>query len=91
MDAKSNSGWTALMWATINSHLEVAKLLVENGADITAKDNQGTSVCDYARMHESSGIADFFDSLKNTDRTINTGKKALERLRRDIAEKRVKR
>ena len=32
------NGWTPLLWATINSHVEIAQLLVEKGANIQATD-----------------------------------------------------
>ena len=31
-------GWTVLHWASYNNHLDVIKLLITNGADITAVD-----------------------------------------------------
>ena len=29
-----------LLWASENGHLEIVKLLIENGADVSAKDNE---------------------------------------------------
>ena len=40
----TQDGMTAVMYASQNGHLEFAKWLAENGADIHAKDNV-SSVC----------------------------------------------
>ncbi len=41
IDHQDNLGYTALMYASINGHVEIAKLLLENGADPTIKNNDG--------------------------------------------------
>lgn len=41
--AGSSSGWTALMIATVEGHTEVARMLIELGADVSARDNRGWS------------------------------------------------
>ncbi len=38
----TQGGETALMWASMNGHLEVAKLLIESGADVNIQN--GVSV-----------------------------------------------
>jgi hypothetical protein len=35
------SGWTPLHWATYNGHIEIARLLLQNEADVNAKDKDG--------------------------------------------------
>ena len=37
----SQSGYTALIWASLNGHLEVVKALVAAKADVNAKNNVG--------------------------------------------------
>jgi cytohesin len=41
-------GYTALHWATFNNRLEFAKTLIKNGADIGAKDKNGTTCLQHA-------------------------------------------
>ena len=41
VNAKTNDGWTALMYASYKKPIDVAKLLIENGADVNAKTNDG--------------------------------------------------
>ena len=41
INARSYHGYTALMWASEYGNLEAAKLLIENGADVNAKDKYG--------------------------------------------------
>ena len=41
MNAKTDGKWTPLHFATWNGRLEIIKLLVENGADINAKNGKG--------------------------------------------------
>jgi ankyrin repeat protein len=41
VDVLDNDGWTPLHWAACNGHLEVAKLLVANGAAVGAQAYSG--------------------------------------------------
>eukprot|EP01104_Vermistella_antarctica_P010095 TRINITY_DN2665_c0_g2_i1.p2 TRINITY_DN2665_c0_g2~~TRINITY_DN2665_c0_g2_i1.p2 ORF type:complete len:129 (+),score=36.27 TRINITY_DN2665_c0_g2_i1:26-388(+) len=43
VDARSDSGWTALMWAANSGHAEAVALLLELGADVNATKNDGGS------------------------------------------------
>ncbi len=47
-DAKNESGWTALHFATCYGHLKLAKFLIKKGIDPTIKDSQGHSAQDIA-------------------------------------------
>lgn len=38
VNAKDNTGWSALMWAALKGHTETAKVLLQNGADVNARD-----------------------------------------------------
>lgn len=41
MDLKDENGWTALMYASKKGHTVVVKELLENGADVNAKNKTG--------------------------------------------------
>ncbi len=41
LNYRNNSGYTAVMRACICQHIDVAKVLIENGADISIEDNFG--------------------------------------------------
>ena len=47
---------TPLMWVIFDYNTELAKLLIESGADINAKDKDGNTALDYARYRDNSEI-----------------------------------
>lgn len=49
INEKDSHGWTPLMIATYNGFYDVAMLLIENGSDIYAKNNNGTNLLMYAK------------------------------------------
>ncbi len=49
MEAKDNGGFTPLMVASYEGHLDIARLLIERGADMEAKDYDGKTALDWAR------------------------------------------
>ena len=58
---KRKSGFTPLMTATCYGRIDVAKLLIENGADINATDSKGISVTDFARKMNKKSILKLLD------------------------------
>ncbi len=48
VNAKDNSGWTPLHWATSKVHNKTAKLLIKEGADVNALNKDGLAPLDYA-------------------------------------------
>lgn len=48
VDAKDNSGNTALIYAAVNGHIETVKILVEKGADVNAEDKDGLTALFWA-------------------------------------------
>ena len=58
LDVRNIYGQTPLMLACINGHLQIAKLLLENGASVGITDNFGYSALDYAKnnRHESISV-----------------------------------
>ncbi len=55
VETREGSGVTALMYAALNGHGEVAGLLIDKGAQVNAQDNLGRRALDYATVHPESG------------------------------------
>ncbi len=53
-----------LIKASFRGSLEVVKFLVENGADVNAKDDKGKTVLDIAREKEYTTIVKYLESFK---------------------------
>ena len=49
INAKDKHGWSPLIIAVYNGNIEMAKYLVDNGADIHVKNNNGTNLLMYAK------------------------------------------
>ena len=49
IDTKNNNGWTGLIIACFNSHVELAVYLISKGANVNAVNGKGTSVFMYAK------------------------------------------
>ena len=83
---------TALHVAAYNGRADIAKLLIENGADINAKNTSEETPCDWAlaRQRDIAGIVAFWrmplNSRKPTPRTSPTKARTKAR-RRSAAEK----
>ena len=54
-----SDGKTALMFASKNGHLEIAKLLIENGAYLNAADRSGQTATSYALRNDKLETAIF--------------------------------
>ncbi|KFY30276.1 hypothetical protein V494_08201 [Pseudogymnoascus sp. VKM F-4513 (FW-928)] len=48
LESKESHGWTPVLWATINGHEALAKLLLEKGADSEPKVNSGRTLLSWA-------------------------------------------
>lgn len=55
-ETKRKSGFTALMAAACYGRIEIAKLLIQNGANQTAKDSKGFSAVDFSRKMNKKSV-----------------------------------
>ncbi len=56
IEARNGYDRTALMWACERDHTDVARLLLEKGADVNAKDEDGNTAFDYDNSGTLQGI-----------------------------------
>lgn len=50
----NQQGYTALIWAAINGHTDIVKLLLYRGANVNAKDNFGQTALYFAEINQHS-------------------------------------
>ncbi len=60
------SGFTALMAAACYGRVEIAKILLDNGADKDIQDNKGFTAVDFARKMNKKSILALFDYNENS-------------------------
>jgi len=65
------SGFTALMGAACYGRVEIAKILLDNGANQDTRDSKGFSAVDFARKTNKKSILALFDYDENAPK--NTG------------------
>jgi len=58
INAKVDDGRTALMFASLNGHIEVARVLITNGVDVNAKVGGKFTASDLAIVNGHTGIRD---------------------------------
>ena len=63
VNAASDGGYTALHAAAENGHMEIARILVESGANKTAKLELGHTPIDLARLAGKDEILNYFRSI----------------------------
>ncbi|XP_022111472.1 serine/threonine-protein phosphatase 6 regulatory ankyrin repeat subunit B-like isoform X2 [Acanthaster planci] len=69
-DVKNTKGHTALHLAIIKKHYECAKVLVDNGADVNAQDDEGNTCLHLVMMKVLTSIEAMLDAaLKDKDET----------------------
>lgn len=56
INIKNNDGWTILMIASRNEHINVVQLLLDNGADVNIKNNHGVTALMYASLNVNKDI-----------------------------------
>jgi ankyrin repeat protein len=65
------SGFTALMAAACYGRVEIAKILLENGADQNVRDSKGFSAIDFARKMNKKSILSLLDYDENAPKNTN--------------------
>jgi ankyrin repeat protein len=84
---KYNSGYTALMSAAMNGLTDVAKVLLDKGADVNIKDNYGGTALEYAALY---GYADIVKLLlekgANVNEKYSDGETILDKVNKLIGE-----
>ena len=68
MNAKDNDGWTPLHLSADEGHLEGARLLIDNGADLNVRNNR-----DLTPLDLDSRLGDIIDNQRNVRRRIGGG------------------
>lgn len=56
LDAKDEDGYTALHWACMRAHWDIAKYLIENGADLNVVGGDGGTQINWAVHHDNVDI-----------------------------------
>lgn len=73
INKSTDKGKTALMYACENGqNFSVIKMLIDNGADLTAKDATGKNIRDYLSANPSLSTSDIALAWKSAEETINT-------------------
>ena len=55
-DAKDANGGPALLWAVAGGKAEIVELLIAHGADVNARDGDGTGALDLARKRDKPAL-----------------------------------
>ena len=58
LNKKDDEGWTALTWAALKGHEPIVQLLLENGADIEARNSSGDTALIWAAQRGNSAIVE---------------------------------
>jgi ankyrin repeat protein len=56
VNARGNTGWTALMIAVDLSHMDTARALLQKGADVNARDKDGNTALRLAEKYKYAGL-----------------------------------
>ena len=62
INAQTNGGGTPLHWASQNDHIDAVKFLVNNKADVNAKDHYGKRTLHYAEHCHYTAIVSYLRS-----------------------------
>jgi ankyrin repeat protein len=67
LDIQDKFGWTALMRASWNGHLEIVKILIENSAKLDIQDKYGRTAL-YYQLNNIQGIKIFLQSKQYSNK-----------------------
>ena len=123
VDVRDSEGWTAFAMAVAHNHVEIARflldrgaevdasgfkertplmlaanngcmgavvLLIENGADVKAKDADGCKASMYSDLHGYRDISRLLNDAEIAINTLSVSRPALERLRRGATAQKAK-
>ena len=75
VNAKSGyDGGTPLIYAARNGNIEILNILIQAGADIGAKDDEGKTALDYAKEsdnYDNLKESETYKALENADKKFN--------------------
>ncbi len=77
VNIKNDDGWTPLHWASRAGYLDIVGYLVNNRANVDARDKEGTTPLGIARAVERSNIVEYLEKRLN-----KKGEKSIQRKRR---------
>ena len=60
VNAKTNAGMTAIMFASMGNHVDIIKMLIEWGADPTVQSFDGCTALKLAQIHQNREAVEFF-------------------------------
>ena len=73
MDQVENTnGWTALIWAVKQGHVETTKVLLEHRANRQLKDFSGKTAMDWARETKQPGLLSMFEKVNPTTPEVSS-------------------
>jgi ankyrin repeat protein len=58
VNAKTDSGFAALLWTARYGHAGVAKVLIVHGADVSVKDKDGMTAFKWAATNQQAKVAE---------------------------------
>jgi hypothetical protein len=95
VDKQDRNQWSALMWAMTNRHKQIAKMLLDHGADPDIRSSSGGTALDFVQpgsdfshyLHENGY---YFGSSGLTDDFYNSGF-SQDRFEEEMAENEMKR
>lgn len=64
LNGSTSRGMTPLMYAAIYNQTEIAKLLLEKGADLSKKDKSGSTALDHAKSSGSTAVMEVLKQSK---------------------------